>query len=416
MNEDRFSTFCHISQYGEQGYRELARMVAMSRAALWAPSSYMLKSEASSLTPEVFLKYLEAGKIRVFGRQEWLCDPASRNERSWLGSAWDNNIDGEIKRICEQDESRPKNERSVVIAPPERGYEFADIYLDQHPEQATQWARILRSRQRRLEIPNGTREAALRETDIVKATRRILRDAYNHGAAIAFSDADAPLLVQRKFRKFWNILADAPPLDSDVTPAPEQTLWGGQPERSTDWNAGELADELLYILSELDIHSGGHADADRLDRFVNSQGREDLMRWLAGICLILRDTHPGVLSGQLDGILTKRLRQEIQDGRFPTFLETFKERKDESAVGSAALVFAALGLVTDPTGIIGIAPLGLAAYSLGKGLMREMGYVPGGFTGPQWPFIYTSGTYPTRRQVKRLQYVLSELFSRKQGN
>jgi len=411
MPEFEFSTFCHISQYGDQGYRELARMVAISRLTLWAPSSYMLKSDASALTSTTFLDYLNAGKIRVIGRVEWLRDPDSRKDNPWPGAAWDQTIDGEIRRICDQDEGKPKSERHVVIAPPESGYGFADRYLAQHPEQVSQWAKTLRGKKSSLDIPGGTREAALRESHPREAARRILRDAYNHGQAIAFSEADAPVLVQRKYTKFWNILRDAPPLDVATDSDSAQEPMSAPADHAVDWKMGNLANQLLRILAEFDIHARNHSDADSLGRFIDSAGREDVMKWFQGICVLLRDTPPS----QLDGILVKRLRQEIGDGRFPGFWEGIKENRDESAVGAAALIPAALGLIADPTGLIGILPLALAVYPLGKGLLRQMGYVPDRFNGLQWPFLYTYGTRPSRRQVKQLRYVLNELYNRQSG-
>jgi hypothetical protein len=54
-----FSTFCHISQYGDTGYRVLPRMIAMSRPSLWSPSSVILNSGSSGISPKTFLRYVE---------------------------------------------------------------------------------------------------------------------------------------------------------------------------------------------------------------------------------------------------------------------------------------------------------------------------------------------------------------------
>lgn len=203
MNELRFSTFCHISQYGEHGYGELARMVAMSRPALWAPSSLMLKSSASALTPKAFLRYLNAGEIRVFDCHEWLCEPASRG-KDWAGAAWDDSIDGEIKRICEEDANKPKDEQRVVVVPAENGYKFADLYLEQHPAEVTRWERILRSSQRSQAIPPGTPPGATN-------------------------------------REFLRILAEAPPLDGVTARVSSSTSARNQTAHRVDWNSGIIA-------------------------------------------------------------------------------------------------------------------------------------------------------------------------------
>jgi hypothetical protein len=389
-------------------------MVAMSQPVLWAPSSYMLKSDVSALTPKVFLRYLEHGEIRIFGRYEWLCEPSSRKERLWPGSAWDDSIDGEIKRVCEADSNKPKNERRVAIAPHEEGYDFAGRYLDQHPAEITRWERILRTR-RNTAIPSGTREAALREIDRPElAARRILRDAYNHGQAIAYSEADVPLLVQRIHREFLRILGDAPPLDGEGSALASGRPPGRPPSPRIDWNTGVIADELLEILAEFDIHSRGHADADSLDRFISGQGRKDLMQWLSRMCVVLREAQPKALNKQLDGLLIGQLRHEIGGGQFPRFWDRLKERKDDGAIAAASLALAAAAFTVDPASLIGIAPLALSVYPVGK-LIRQMGYAPPGFTGPHWPFLYTYGTRPTPKQVKQLRYVLDVLYNRRFG-
>ena len=388
----------------------------MSQPTLWAPSSYMLKSDASALTPKAFLDYLQRGEIRIFGRYEWLCEPGSRKESQWEGSAWDRNIDAEIKRICEEDENKIKSARRVVIVPAENGYKFADDYLDQHPDEITRWERIIKSK-RRYAIPSGSREAALQKMDDGprEAARRILRDAYNHGQAIAYSEADAPLLVQRMHRDFLRILADAPPFEDTRSSHDNISRLLANSGQRIDWNSGIIADELLAILAEFDIASRSRTDVDSLDSFIGGQGRKDLMRWLSQICVALREIQPKALNKQLDGLLTKQLRQEINDGNFPTFWAQLKERKSDGALAAASLVLDALVFAIDPLGAIGLAPLALSVFAVGK-LVRQMGYAPDGFTGPHWPFLYTYGQRPTPEQVDQLRYVLNVLYNRKSGD
>ena len=68
-----FPTFCHISEYNEAGYRLLHRMLAMSQPLiLWAPTSAGLEHEQCRIPPPKFIRYVEEGRIRVFGREPWL--------------------------------------------------------------------------------------------------------------------------------------------------------------------------------------------------------------------------------------------------------------------------------------------------------------------------------------------------------
>jgi len=409
MDAPQFSTFCHISQYSDKGYLALPRMIAMSQTCLWAPSSVILKSDSSGLSPSSFLRYLEEGEIRIFGRYEWLYEPRWRNSERWLGTAWDPNIDGMIRSICDEDSSKPRKLRRVVVVPAEQGFEFADAYLAENPAEVSRWLGVLSSK-RRQAIPDGTREAALRNIDQpVLAARRILRDAYNHGQALAYSEADAPLLVQPIHREFLRILAGAPALIGE--PDAKSALgMPGQQQVSGDINLqlGVIIGQLLTILAELDIHARDRGDVDSLDRFIRGEGRRDLMLWMGRICMLLKQAKPR----ELNGLLVKQLRSDIGVSAFSSAVEDLLHRKDEASLAVVGMASAILGLATDPAGVATLMGIAASVYPLGKGLMRQLGYAPAGFTGPQWPFLYTYGTRAKRKQLKQIRYVLDELHRR----
>jgi hypothetical protein len=74
-----FPIFCHISEYREAGYQALHRMLAISQPLnLWAPSSAYSHSPVCKLPPKDFVRYVDDGLIRVFGREECLLDPEHR--------------------------------------------------------------------------------------------------------------------------------------------------------------------------------------------------------------------------------------------------------------------------------------------------------------------------------------------------
>jgi hypothetical protein len=364
------------------------------------------------------LRYVEERQIRVFGRYEWLYEPKWRNSQRWPETSWDQEIDGKIRSICDEDSGKPKNERRVVVVPPEQGYDFADAYLDKYPEEVARWQRILVNKKSRQAIPGGTREAALRDVDEpALAARRILRDAYNHGQAIAYSEANAPLIVQHTHTQFLRILADAPPLRDEADASSVVTMRESQQvSKPTDLQLSIVTAQLLEILAELDIHARDRGEVDSLDRFIRGQGRRDLMRWLEGICALLKQTQ----ARELNRLLLNQLRSDLKDSRFSNIMEGIAHKKDEATLAVVGMASTVLGLATDPASLAALNSAGVAtlmgltasAYPVGKGLMRQLGYAPAEFTGPQWPFLYTYGTRARRRQLKQLRYVLDELHRR----
>lgn len=267
---------------------------------------------------------------------------------------------------------------------------------------------MLSSRKRRQAIPGGTREAALRDIDQpALAVRRIIRDAYNHGQAVAYSGADAPVLVQQIHRDYLRILADAPIGETDA-PGGLGVPAGEQASGRVNLHLSDVTGQLLEILGELDIHARDRGDVDSLDRFIHGQGRKDLMLWMGRICTLLKQTHPR----ELNGLLIDQLRSDLGAARFSNIMEGLLHRKDESTLTVVGMASTMLGLSTDPAGVATLMGVAASVYPLGKGLMRQLGYAPSGFTGPQWPFLYTYGTLAKRKQLKQLRYVLDELHRR----
>lgn len=392
-------------------------MIAMSQPCLWAPSSVILRSDSSGLSPKAFLQYLEEGYVRVLGRQEWVYDPTWRNSQRWPGTAWDNRIDGRIKEICDEDSSKPKSEQRVAVVSPERGYEWADQYLSEHPEEVARWHSVLRNKSRRQAIPGGTREAALRDIDQPAiAARRILRDAYNHGQAISYAEVDAPFLAQFIHRRFMRILAEEPPLHGTSTQAQPS---GPYADSGRDLGLGELTAQLLELLAQLDIHARRRSDPDSLDGFIHGQGRKELMPWMKNMCIALRGHKPQELNGKL----IEQLSYQLGTSNFSGILRQLLHRKDEVAFGTIGIVGTAYDIQSDPQAFLNflqgsfsnvpdimlLLSVTASAYPLGKGLVRQLGFAPSEFNGPQWPFVYAYGTRAKRKQLKELRYVLDAL-------
>jgi hypothetical protein len=421
LTDAGFSTFSHISQYGENSYQDLPRMLAMSRLCLWSPSSLILKSKDSGLSPEEFLRYLDMGEIRIFGRHRWINEPAWRNKQPWAGAAWDDNIDGRIQKICAEDSSLPKAQRRVVVAPPEKGDVWAEQYLEQNPQQIKTWSNILKRASARQQIPGGSLEYALRNIDHPRtAVLRILRDACNHGQAIAFAEVDAPFLTNGVHNKFLRTLAEAPVWHEDD----DEDLLARLPDKpdataEVDTGLGHLLAQMSEILNQLNSSAGAAGDPQALDKFMRGTGRPELMQWMSSLCRLLARQKVKDLNGKL----LAELQTQLDESRYPGLLETWLSRKDETAVGLVGLVSTIISTVTDPSGMAApdIASAGMimgilaSAYPMGKGLARQLGYAPAEFTGPQWPFLYTYGKRARKKQLQEISDALKKIGSPEPG-
>lgn len=369
---------------------------------LWAPSSVILKSRYSGLSPTDFLEFVDQAKIRVFGRREWLTEPGARDLLRWSRTSWEPDIDDTLRRWALEDESKPQVERRVVIALPETGYDWADQYLSAHPEEVKRWHGIAKSKARRQKLPGGTRQAIEAVLDDPLAVaRRILRDAHNHGRAIYESQSHAPFLLQTTYRDFLKVLAEAP-MGSGEDPSRDDA---SPPESQIDTRLSGLTAQLMEILRELDVHGRGTNSPDRLKAFLASEAHGELAQWMEQMCLLLRFTDPS----NVDGLLLADLRKRLADATFKGQLRSLLDRKDETTVCTVGLVTGLVGLLTDPTGAATILGIAASVYPLGKGLARELGYAPATFSGPQWPFLYAYGSEARKRQLISLKNALEQI-------
>jgi len=397
-----FPTFCHISEYGENGYQNLHRMLAMSYPLnLWAPSSVLLRSPACKVPVNDFIGYVESGLIRVSGRQHWLTSSSWRSAHSWEGARWDGEVDGKLLSFCEEDKTKAVEQRRVIVAPDEMGWERADDYLDANPTEIDRWCKLARSKAGRTKIPAGTLQSALRQPNAAKprtVAKAILRDAYNHGEAFAESGAETAFLLTPADRQFLKVLATAPshgPASTGVSPSDAR-----RPTPTVE----SLTKQMLDVLQHLDVHAPDRAKSGSLDRFLQGDGHRELVTWFSNLCQLLKDLPPS----KLDGKVIAALRRDLRGARFISPLRGLIRHRDESFSGAAGLICALAGLVTDPIGPLTLAGFAFGVYRIGKGLCRQLGWVPTGYTGQQWPFSYTYDSEATKRLWRRLGYVLEE--------
>lgn len=391
-------TFCHISELGTLGYSNLHRMLAMSSPLnLWAPSSVLLREPGCRITPERFIGYVRDGKIRVVARRGWLTERQMRDEHPWAGARWDPEVDGQLLAILEQDEAAglPREQCRVVAAGPELGWQRAEKYVEDNPDAARDWEAILRLDERL--IPAGTRDTARRAAGERPngALLAVLRDAYNHGFAISESDSEMPFLLRPEDRAFLDLMAR-------IQDDGENDHSGGVPRSALPAmvraDLAELTGRMIDALKKIET------DRTDIDAFVGSTEQADLLQWVNAVCS--RIMAGGVQAANVD--VARVLADEIRRGSFPGISMAEMRNALEAGAAAAAAVdisFAASGLLhgVDLMGITGVVA---AAFPVGHGICKKMGWVPGSFHGTQWPFLY-AGTEASRRTrgslIRRLE-------------
>jgi hypothetical protein len=405
-----FPTFCHIGEYNDYGYQILHRMLAVSQPLiLWAPTSHLLESGQCRVPPKSFIRHVEEGRIRVFARERWLVSRDFRDSYAFREAWWTEGFDGPLKQICEDDASLPVQERRVVAAPPEGGWQWAEEYLADNPSQVARLNRLARSGTAPSKIPAGTLQAAFRYAgdDPFRLAQAILRDAYNHGQAIRLSGAQAPFWLSPTDRMFANVLRDTAAPGQHVANRSRPTALGpaaSLENEPLDETSAETAAQLVEILRLLDIGSPGLRRSKDLDEFLRSEGRQQMVAWLSRVCGQLKNTE----ARKLDRAVINALRDDLNHAGFSKPLREMIGHPAATTVGAVGLATTVFGFTIDPSAPLSIAGLFAAAFPVARQLFRSLGYIPADYTGQQWPFLYTYSSPATKRNVARLLNVLSE--------
>jgi hypothetical protein len=388
--QSRFSTFCHISEYATDrdeysladGYHNLHRMIAASYPLnLWSPSSVYLRDPLCRVSPADFLKLIEDGYVRVLGRRAWIYNEdgwrSNLAPEDWKGRLWDDYIDGGILAIHLSEERArvPDEERHVVIANDERGYDVARELLADHPDYEE---RLYEAYERNSgQIPSGTRGAVQRDLERLhhgNVSRRravaltILRDAHNHARAAADSGAEAPFLLGPHDSAFMRLLAELPagPLPLTASGEAVETLSYEERER-----LAELTRQVIGLLRDMDrlrIAKGELREDRNVRNWVGGEGHRLMASWFHGLC---RSTGR-ISSADMDGYVVRRLRSDIADSARS----------------------------------LGVVDLAMASLPTGEGLIQELGYLPEDYPGEQWPYLYLFNEKATLTHAKLLSELL----------
>src|SRR6266545_7508783 len=396
-SEDTFRTFCHISEYGEEGYEDLHRMIAASDPlVLWSPSSVLLRSARCRVEPREFVRYVEEGHVRVVGRAEWLLDRSYRDSHPWVGARWDEAVDGALHSLCHNDESERDGPR-VAVAPPEEGWAAAEELVSEHPEYVSRLSRVFNSRQAKDQIPEGTLETARRRADEPRGVAvAILRDAYNHGHAIDFVQPEAPFLLSSRESQFLRLLAGF----RGPTPA-KPVVRASTAGRQEVQNVAELGRQLREVMRFMDTAR----NPDRLGPFMRGEGHRLLVGWFARICADVRSERPA----DLDRKVIEALHRDLEEGRFRTSWREIFGRPTTMATMVGGLATDAVGVALDPSGALSLAGLGFDVIAVVEGLLQRLGWIRPDYTGPQWPFLYAYGRKASLRRHRSMLRILDQV-------
>jgi hypothetical protein len=386
-------------------------IASSSRLVLWAPSSAFLK-EYSFLEPREFLDYVDEGLVQVTAREPWLLNRERRNriaEDRFPGAAWDDLVDNTLRGWCKADDNNhvPDLERRVRAAPPEGGLAWADAYLEEHPELLDTLGSFADDQVKaNAEIPSGTLEAARTQAQV--GDRRtfaqwILRDAYNHGEAIAYTKPQVPFLLGRQDSTFLRLL---------IRIHAEQEF--GKTYRAQDYEKdlardAQLADQLVGLLKYFEKRYDRNPTT--LRKFLkDSEGRARLLSWMVGIANQVKWQKPEDLRNRLVDELLQRMPE-----RRPVWL--FGPTRRKSALQSLGLASSGAGeigqgLLTgidihNPLGlaslIVGVGSFMLGAIPTGENILKRLGYVRLDYDGPQWPFSFAYDAPATARTYEEMR-------------
>ncbi len=391
------STFCHISEYGDSGYSKLPALVAVSGTLnLWAPSSTWLG--VSGIQDHEFIQLVEAGYVRVLGREGWLTDPSFRNSlaHNWEPAQWSPRVDGALYSLLRA--GCP----NVVVAPPERGLARAREIADEDAEAALALLQAYESGDPSLDVPVGVRQSVERAGGSPDAiVTWILRDVVNHADAFSLSDARRPVFLstnpQSEFLRQVIRILDQAQFEPGASERPAGIV------STRDVDEEQLARQLFEL-----IDSWTHQPSLNIDllRFMKGKGHRVLSDWYDQLLDDVQEDGCANLDGLVARFLTRNVERHTPGG--PKSGRSLRLLSGSAEI--AGLTTAVASVAFDPTGVLSIAGLGTAAIDSGLGQLERTGWVKPGYEGTQWPFFYMFGSEATaRRHDEALRILRSAL-------
>ncbi len=274
---------------------------------------------------------------------------------------------------------------------------WAEGYIADNPQVVDDVSRELLADDAARHFPKGVVEyaQAVRDNPIQMVTR-IVRDAYNHDAAIAQSGTLTPFLLSPRESRFQELLGAIRAASDVKFPQAEIGIQRSPRELS------ELTLEVISVLRSLE-----RARLTSVLTFVNSGGHRLLADWMKRLCDSLIRTGAEDFRGEI----VARLQEEFDSWRLENDWKSIFGGS-EAVVGSIGTVSGvADSIASGSLTILGSVGLAAGAYSISHGLAKRFGYAAVEYDGPQWAFLYSFGGKATGRRHRRLRATLDLLGS-----
>jgi len=427
--ERLFPTFCHLSEYGEQSFTNLHRLLAISSPlVVWAPSGREIDASyqrgMSPINSKQFLELVDRGHIQVVGREEWLLNQSFRDRHPREEAHWYPEFDQVIK------ERWYASGTEVRVMPPERGYEYAEKIVGRPQNEIPKrriYNRIIRMYNETLfdpshpKIPLGTMQKAARVSAGIQNSNmkrkeglqrraialEVLRDARNHLDAVSDSDSDLP---------FWSLD------DGEFIGLLDGTT-GEFREEQKDVDPGTRSFAVDYLKQSIEMlaslestnKSGSFTlrSYENISRYLGSEMQIEASKWFK---------HHAVASRKLDLTgdkiqdyfllsLKDGLKADLPSRKSLTYAFQIDRKRFERIIGQLSLLVTFIGFYS---GWVGFDPTADAAIELASILLflipvvkREV--IPVTYEGFRWPFMYAFGSRPTQDRVVEMRRVVQDI-------
>ena len=304
-------------------------------------------------------------------------------------------MDNDLRRMAREDEYLDLDDRRVAIAPDEQGQGKAEMFLGDaaNGPRVDQIYERLTAPDADQHFPSGVIETAHTfGTDREGLVTRIMRDAYNHDAAIGSAAAEVPFMLAPRESEFQSLLEEV----RGLSIASGGTVRG---PRLTREQFAELTQEVLAILSHLES-----SRSPRLSSFLDHQEHKDLALWMGSLC---RDLAAG--ESTTAGAAFRSLQTAFNNGRLKdTWADLFPGKM--AAFSGLGMAFGILDpAVSHQLSVLGALSLAAGLVTAGEPLAKRAGVAEVEFTGPNWPFIYAFDAGPRRRTYAQLKSALDTL-------